>query len=54
MVRFLDQVVMDWGIYTWNHEGEEIHQVHVLLGNGMFLIMNIEDFEALTDDESYA
>lgn len=50
MIRFLDgQVVSHWELRTWKHEGENVVQVHILLWNGMYLIMNWEDFAILSE-----
>ena len=53
MIRLLDRIVLDWGFYSWVHEGDKVQQVQVLLSNGMLLIMNFEDFIMLSDDESW-
>ena len=53
MIRIFDQVVADWGIYVWNHDGEPVNQVRVLLYNGMTLIMDYEEFMWISTDEGY-
>jgi len=51
MLRIFDQVVADWGVFTWNYDGMPVDQVQVFLYNGMILIMDLEDFMILADDE---
>jgi hypothetical protein len=53
VIRIFDQVVADWGIYVWNYDGEPVNQVRVLLYNGMTLVMDYEEFIALSDDGGY-
>ena len=51
MIRLLeDHVVLDWNIFSWCYKGEIIQQVQVLLGNGIILILDIEDFLQVSDD----
>jgi hypothetical protein len=51
VIRLLDQVVADWGVFTFECEGEMVEQVQAHLYNGMTLIMDLDDFFVLTDDE---
>jgi hypothetical protein len=53
MISILDQIVADWGFKTWYSGGETITQVQVRLFNGMTLMMDLEDFREITDDEAY-
>ena len=53
MLSILDQVVADWGFRTWYSGGEPITQVQVRLFNGTTLIMDLEDFREVTDNEDY-
>jgi hypothetical protein len=53
MLSILDQVVADWGFKTWYLAGEPITQVQVRLFNGMILMMDLEDFREVTDNEDY-
>ena len=53
MISILDQVVADWGFKTWYLAGEAITQVQVRLFNGMTLMMDLEDFREITEDEDY-
>lgn len=52
MIRLLDQVVADWGYYTWRCDGVLVSQVVVHLFNGITFIMNEGDFLAVTDYEA--
>lgn len=52
MIRILGEVVADWRPFIFRHNGHMIEQVQVCLFNGMLLIMNVEDFFFLADDES--
>lgn len=53
MIRVLDQVVADWGFFTWNYDGTPIEQVQVQLFNGITFIMDLEDFMLLANDEGF-
>lgn len=53
LIRLLDRIVLDWGIYSWTHGGERVEQVQVLLSNGMLLVMDFTDFMMLADDDSW-
>jgi len=52
LIRLLDQVIADWGYYTWNCGGTPVRQVMVHLFNGMTLIMDEDDFLSITDYEA--
>ncbi len=53
MIRIVDSVVADWGVFVWEQDGEMIEQVKAYLFNGMVLIMDLEDFFSISDDESW-
>ncbi len=53
MISILDAVVADWGFKTWYLGDEPVTQVQVRLFNGMTLMMDLEDFMEVTDDEGY-
>ncbi len=53
MISILDAGVADWGFKTWYLDGEPVTQVRVRLFNGMTLMMDLEDFKEMTDDEDY-
>jgi hypothetical protein len=53
MIRITDQVVADWGIFVWEQDGEFFEQVQALLFNGMVLIVDIDDFFSISDDDGW-
>ncbi len=53
MIRMTDQVVANWGVFVWEQDGKMIEQVQAYLFNGMVLIMDLEDFFSISDDESW-
>lgn len=53
MIRILGEVVAEWRPFLFLYEGELVEQVQVYLFNGMLLIMNMEDFLFLADDEAF-
>jgi len=52
MIRILDQFVAAWHPFFFHQDGELFEQVEVYLFNGMFLIMNMDEFLELATDES--
>ncbi len=52
MIRILDQVVADWGIIAWKQNGKIIEQVEAHLFTGLTLIMDLEDFFSISDDDA--
>jgi hypothetical protein len=53
MISILNAGIADWGFKTWYLGDETITQVQVRLFNGMTLMMDLEDFRELTDNEDY-
>jgi hypothetical protein len=53
MIRISDSVVADWNVFIWKHDGKLVEQVQAYLFNGMVLIMDIEDFFGISDDEPW-
>ncbi len=53
MISILNAGIADWGFKTWYLGDEPITQVQVRLFNGMTLMMDLEDFRELTDNEDY-
>ncbi len=53
MIRITDQVVMDWGVLVWEQDGKMVEQVEAYLFNGMTLIMDLDDFFTISDDEAW-
>jgi len=54
VIRILDDhFVADWGVFTWNYDGELIEQVQVMLFNGMVLVIDMEDFLLISDDGGF-
>lgn len=53
MIRIVDQVVADWGLFVWKHEGKMVQQVQAYLFNGMVLIMDLDEFFSISDDEAW-
>jgi hypothetical protein len=51
VIRFLDQIVGDWGIFSFEQGGEQMEQVEAHLYNGMTIIMDVDDFFNIADDE---
>jgi len=51
MLKFLDQIVADWSIFSFVQDGEVVEQVEAHLFNGMTLIMDMDDFFSVADDE---
>ncbi len=52
MIRLFDQVVADWGYYTWYCDGTPVRQVVIHLFNGMTFIVDEIDFLSITDYEA--
>ncbi len=52
MIRLFDQVVADWGYYSWICNGTPVRQVMVHLFNGMVFIMDEADFLSVSDYEA--
>ncbi len=53
MIRITDQVVADWGVFVWEQDGVLIEQVRAYLFNGMVLILDLDDFLSISDDEAW-
>lgn len=53
MIRIIDQVVADWGLFIWKQDGVFVEQVQAQLLNGMTLIINLEEFLSISDDEGW-
>jgi hypothetical protein len=53
MIRITDQVVADWGLFVWEQDGKMVEQVRAHLFNGMVLIMDLDDFFSISDDEAW-
>lgn len=53
MIRIADHVVADWGVVIWEHNGEVFRQIEACLFSGLILILDPEDFFAITDDEAW-
>ncbi len=54
MIRILDDhFVADWGVFTWQYDGEFIEQVQVFLFNGMVLVIDMEEFLMISDDGGF-
>jgi hypothetical protein len=53
MIRIADQVVANWGLFVWEQDGKLIEQVQVYLFNGMVLILDLDDFFGISDDEAW-
>ncbi len=53
MIRITDQVVADWGLFVWEQDGKLHEQVQVCLMNGMTLILDVEEFFMISDDEGW-
>jgi len=53
MISILNAGIADWGFKTWYLGDEPITQVQVRLFNGMTLMMDLEDFREMTDNEDY-
>jgi len=53
MIRIVDQVVANWGVFIWEQNGELVEQVEAYLFNGMVLILDLEDFFSISDDEAW-
>lgn len=51
MLSILDAGIADWGFKTWFSNGEPITQVRIRLFNGMTLMMDLEDFQELMDED---
>lgn len=52
MIRIGDQIIIDWGIFVWEQDGEMVEQIQACLFNGIVLIMNLEDFFIISDDDA--
>jgi hypothetical protein len=50
MIRIVDRVVADWGVFSWEQDGQRVEQIQAYLFNGMVLIMDLEDFLTISDD----
>jgi hypothetical protein len=50
VIRIVDQVVIDWFLFVWEHEGRLVEQVQACLLNGMILILNADEFFHISDD----
>lgn len=53
MIRITDQVVADWGLFVWEQDGEVYEQVQACLMNGMTLILDLDEFLMISDDEGW-
>ena len=53
MIRITDQVVANWGLFVWKQNGKLVEQVQAYLFNGITLIMDLEDFLSISDDEGW-
>jgi hypothetical protein len=53
VIRIIDQVVADWGLFTWKQDGKFVEQVRAHLLNGMTLIISLEEFLSISDDEGW-
>ena len=53
MIRIIDQVVADWGLFVWKQGERFVEQVQVHLFNGMTLIISLEEFLNISDDEGW-
>jgi hypothetical protein len=53
VIRIVDQVVANWGVFIWEQDGKRVEQVQAYLFNGMLLILDLEDFLSISDDETW-
>ena len=53
MIRITGQVVANWRLFVWEQDGKMIEQVQAYLFNGMVLIMDLDDFFSISDDEAW-
>ncbi len=51
MIRIVDHVVADWGVFVWEQDGKLMEQVEAYLFNGLVLIMDLDDFLSISDDQ---
>jgi len=52
VIRIADEVVAEWGIIAWKQNGKIVEQVEAYLFNGLIIIMDLEDFFSISDDDS--
>lgn len=52
MIRITDHIIADWVIFIWEQDGQLMEQVKAYLFNGIVLIMDLDDFFNISDDEA--
>ena len=53
MIRITDQVVADWGVFIWEQDGKLYEQVRAHLYNGMVLVVDLDEFFSISDDDGW-